>query len=643
MNKYGFCSTNVFFPLETNKPGIYTCGTYSGPKDIPETVAEASATAGKVSSLLSTERNTLITKKKFPPELSVENQEPRIGAFICQCGINIGGVVDVPEVVKFTKTLTNVIYVEENKYSCSQDTQDKIIQKIKENKLNRIVIASCTPRTHEILFQNTIREAGLNPYLFEFVNIREQCSWVHMSEHERATEKAKELVAMGVAKAKFLEPIHESSIDITHSGLVIGGGISGMNAALELANQGYEVYLIEKNKELGGFLRNIYYLLEDGDPQEYLKNLIHQIKNHDKIKVYTRVKIEDIQGFIGNFSITININGIKEQLESGAIIVATGGMEYKPKEYMYGKDDRILTQNELEQKIIQDKISAENIVMIQCVGSRNEERPYCSKICCSSAIKNALKLKQMNPSINIFILHRDIRTYGFKEDYYKDAREKGVIFIRYDKRFEPKVSLKNKKLIVQVKDLLLNDNITINTDLIILSAAILPTENRILSQMLKVPLEKYGFFLEAHVKLRPLDFANAGIFLCGTAQWPKFINEAIVQAKGASARAAAILSRKKIKVTGSVAEIDENKCIGCGECSNVCPYEAIDIIESLAEFNTIRDSFNPSVNLIQYKSKVLSAVCKGCGTCVGCCPVGAITIKYFTTPQLIAMIESYLG
>ncbi len=643
LNKYSFYDTTKFSPLETSKPGIFVCGTCSGPKDIPETVAEASGAAGKVSSLLSNERNTLTTIKKYPPEISIEDQEPRIGVFICHCGINIGGIVNVPEVVKFAKTLPYVVYAEENLYTCSQDTQDKIKQIIEDHELNRVVVASCTPRTHESLFHNTIREAGLNPYLFELANIREQCSWVHMSEPEEATEKAKDLVAMNVAKAELLKPIYETSVDITHSGLVIGGGIAGMNAALELANQGFEVYLIEKEKELGGLVKNIHYVLEGGDPQEYLEQLVNQIVNHDKIKVFTSAKIKDVQGFVGNFLVTVNHDGKKKQLDTGVIIVATGGNEYKPMEYMYGTDERILTQQELEQKIVLNEVNGDTVVMIQCVGSRNEEHPNCNRICCTVALKNAIKLKEKNPKINICILYRDIRTYGFKEDHYREAREKGIIFIRYHETLEPEISIKDKKLIVSVNDSLLNEQIVIKPDLIILSTGFLPTENKELSQMLKVPLEQNGFFLEAHVKLRPLDFATDGIFVCGTAQWPKFIDESISQAQGSAARAATILSKEKMKIIGSIAEIEENKCMGCGECRDTCIYEAIESIESVSNFKGILGSVIPYESLIRYKSKVLPAVCKGCGACEGVCPVGAISLKHFTNQQLTAMIQSYLG
>ncbi len=621
LNNYNFCSTDVFSPLETNKSGIFVCGTFSGPKDIPETVAEASAAAGEISALLASERNTLITTKEYPPELVIEGQEPRIGAFICHCGINIGGIVNVPEVVEFAKTLPDVAYAEENLYSCSQDTQDKIKQKIAEHKLNRILVASCTPRTHEPLFQNTIREAGLNPYLFEFVNIREQCSWVHMHEPEKATEKAKELVAMGIAKARCLNPVHEKTIGIKYSGLVIGGGVGGLIAALELAKQGYDVSLVEKEKELGGLVRQIHYLLESGDPQDFLKKLINQVKNHEKIKVFTNAKIENVEGFVGNFVTSISTNGEKKKLESGVIIVATGGKEYKPTEYSYGKDKRILTQNELEHKIVANEINAKNVVMIQCVGSRNEERPNCSRVCCSVAIKNALKLKERNPNTNVTILYRDIRTYGLREDYYRKARELGVIFIRFDKDLEPEVNAENHNLAVTVSDTLANAQLVLNPDLIVLSTAFLPAENKALSQMLKVPLQQDGFFLEAHVKLRPLDFATDGIFLCGAAQWPKLINETIAQAKGAAARAVTVLSKENITVGGVISEINKDLCSGCGTCIRICPYSAI------------RRNENDEV-------EVIGAVCKGCGVCGASCPEKAISIHHFTNEQILSQITA---
>ncbi|MFX0098702.1 MAG: FAD-dependent oxidoreductase [Candidatus Hodarchaeota archaeon] len=642
LNEYNFCSTNYFAPLETSENGIYVCGTLSGPKDIPETVAEASGVAAKASALLYEERNTMVTAKEYPPELKLEGQKPRVGVFVCHCGINIGGVVDVPKVVEFAKSLPDVVYVEENIYTCSQDTQEKIKKVIKEHGLNRVVVASCTPRTHEPLFQNTIREVGLNPFLFELANIREHCSWVHMKNHEEATEKAKDIVAMTIAKASLLEPIHESSVDVTKACLVIGGGIAGLTAALEVANQGFNVYLIEKSVDLGGNVNNLHHLLEFGNPQIYIQNLIEQVVNHRNIKVVFKATIDSVEGFIGNYRVAINSLGKSDFFDVGTIIVATGGKEYKPSEYNYGLDDRILTQRELEERIAKNTVSARTIVMIQCVGSRNEERPYCSRICCTHAIKNALRLKEKNPDINICILYKDIRTYGFKENYYREAREKGIIFIRFDESQEPVVDISNKKLSVKVKDSMSGNLILLKPDLIALSAAFLPEENVDLSKLLKVPVEQNGFFLEAHVKLRPLDFATDGIFLCGAAQWPKFVNETIAQSQGAAARACTVLSKDKLKVLSPVAEIDEDKCIGCGECREICMYDAIEVNEIVKEFKAIFDSTLPSTSIIRHKSKVRTALCKGCGSCVGFCPVGALSVKHFTNPQLSVMIETYL-
>ncbi|MFX1293404.1 MAG: CoB--CoM heterodisulfide reductase iron-sulfur subunit A family protein, partial [Promethearchaeota archaeon] len=545
---------------------------------------------------------------------------------------NIGGVVDVPEVVEFAKTLPRVIYAERNLYTCSQGTQDKIKQIIKDQNINRVIVASCTPRTHESLFQNTIREAGLNRYLFELVNIREHCSWVHMREPDNATTKAKELVAMTVAKAQLFQPVSEISVDIIQIGLVIGGGIAGITATLELAAQGYNVYLIEKEPKLGGLVNKIHYLLEDEDPQAYLEKLIDKINLNDRITILLNTSIEDITGYVGNFKVKANYQGEMKEFETGIIIVATGGFEYKPTEYLYGQDERILTQQELEQKIVKNEINAKRIVMIQCVGSRNKVRTYCSKICCSIAIKNALKLKVLNPDSHIFILYRDIRTYGFKESYYEKAREIGINFIQFEENNPPEINIKDNKIQLSIFNLDTQSNLLLEPDLVVLSAAFLPTENKNLAQMLKVPLDQNGFFLEAHAKLRPLDFATDGIFLCGTAQWPKFINETIAQAKGAAARATTILSKEKITVIGATAWVNEDLCIGCGLCQEICPYNAIEMqyVKKQLERNSI----------LTYQSHILEAVCKGCGACSVACPVQAITTPHFTNSQILEMVKT---
>ena len=628
LNKYGFCRTDEFSPVETSKPGIYVCGCFQSPKDIPETVMQASAAVAKSSALLAPARNTLVKEKEYPLEKDVSGEEPRVGVFICHCGINIGGIVNVPEVTEYAKTLPNVVYAENNLYTCSQDTQERIRATIGEHDLNRVVVASCTPRTHEPLFQETIKEAGLNRYLFEMANIRDQCSWVHMREPDKATEKAKDLVQMAVAKAGLIQPLKELTFGVINKGLVIGGGIAGMTAALELANQGFDCFLIERKRELGGNLRRVYHTLEGGDVQKLLENTIQKIKGNELIHVFTNAEIKEIDGFVGNFKTTIKSNGQDYILEHGAVILASGGEEYKPTEYLYGKHDRVLTQLELEQQLAVHSLKAEdfnNVVMIQCVGSRNGERPYCSRICCSQAIKNALKIKEENPKANIYVLYRDIRTYGFREEFYCKARSRGVIFIRYDEDHEPKVSAENGKLEIEFLDPILRERLIVDADLLVLSVGVIPSSGREeLSKMLKVPLNEDGFFLEAHVKLRPVEFATDGIFLCGLAHSPKPISENISQAQAAAAKAAALLSKESIASSGVVAEIDKEKCVGCGLCVQACYFNAISLNEELGV------------------SEVNPVLCKGCGKCAVICPSGACQIGGFKDEQILSQVGAYL-
>jgi heterodisulfide reductase subunit A len=634
LNGYGFCETQPLRPLETSRPGVFVCGMFSSPKDIPETVSQASAASCYAGELLSPARGTLVKKKVYPEELFVGGQPPRIGVFVCQCGINIGGIVDVPSVVKYAKTLSNVVYACDNLYTCSSDTQEKIKEAIREHHLNRVIVASCSPRTHEPLFQETIREAGLNRYLFEMANIRDQCSWVHIREPEAATEKAKDLVVMAVAKSRSLEPLERPIVGVTPRGLVIGGGLAGMTAALALAEQGFEAYLVEKDGELGGLLRKIYYGLSDEDLQAYLDELVERVDGNDLIEVFLNAQVEDVSGYVGNFkSVVVSNSGdeFRKELEHGVVIVATGGEEHPPDEYLYGEDSRILTQMELERRLAKDtdSMSFSNVVMIQCVGSRDEERPYCSKVCCGEAIKNALKIKERTPEAEVFILYRDVRTYGLMEEYYEEAREAGIYFIRYDEDDKPKV-LKGRGneagLEVSVFEPILGEKLYIDADLVVLSTAVVPPpDNESLAKKLKVPLNEDGFFLEAHVKLRPVDFATDGVYVCGMAHSPMRIEECISQAKAAVSRACTILSKEEIEAEGITAEVNRNRCTGCGLCVLVCPYNALEIDE-------------------EKKIAVVNrAMCKGCGSCSAACRSSAIDVMGYTDGQVYAIINALPG
>jgi len=623
LNEYGFAETSSLNSLESSREGIFVAGAFSGPKDIPETIIGASAAAAAVGERLASVRLSKTKGKEYPPELALDTG-PRIGVFVCHCGSNIASIVDVKSVAQYAAKLPSVVWSEDILYACSQDNLKHMKEIIKEHNLNRVVVASCTPRTHESLFQDTIREAALNKFLFEMVDIREQCSWVHGDQPELATAKAKALVRMGVAKARGLQPLSLQKIPIIPKALVIGGGLSGMTAALSLANNGFKTYLVERSKELGGNLRHIFKTIEGDDVQAFLNDLIKKVEHNPNIQVYTEAEIIEFSGFAGNFSTKIKTASGEERIEHGVVIVATGGEEYKPKEYLYGEDERVMTQRELEKALhrtperLKDK---ESIVMIQCVGSRNKERPYCSRICCAQAIKNALAILESNPKLRVYVLYRDIRTYGFLEDYYRRAREKGAIFIRYEENNPPQVQKTDGKLLVTVRDERIGKDISIAPDLLVLSVGLVPdTKNEELSKKLKVPIDSNGFFLEAHVKLRPVDFASHGIFLCGLGHAPNLIPEIIVKAKAASGRAATLLSQKHLEAGGVVALVDPTKCVACLTCVRVCPYSATFINkDGVAEVD--------------------QAKCQGCGICAADCPAKAIQLQQFEDAQEIAMLE----
>lgn len=628
LDEFGNIATSIENPVETSVAGIYVCGVAQGPKDIPDTVAQASAAASKAAALLSPERGTLIKERKFPDEKKL-SIEPRIGVFVCHCGINIGSVVNVPGVVEYSKTLPGVAYAQEMLYACSSDSQVTIKDAITKNDLNRVVVASCTPRTHEPLFQNTCREAGLNPYLFELANIREHCSWVHSKEKERATEKAKGIVQMAVAKSALFQPLYKQKVDLINKAVVLGGGIAGMTAALDIANNGYHVTLIEKEKELGGMLREMTELYDGKKPADVLKELIRKVSGNKNIKIINEAKLIKVEGYLGNFKGTILASGKELSVDFGAAVVATGARNFEPSGlFEYGKDSRVVTQAQLE-KMLGKSISAKNVTMIQCVGARSKEREYCGRTCCVDAVKNSIRIKKANSSANVYVLYRDMRTYGVMEKLYENARDLGVVFIKYEPENPPKVQ--NGSVIVH--DAMLNLDIELASDLVVLSTPLVAGENKEINELFKIPLDKNKFFLEAHPKLRPVDFATDGVFLCGSAQAPKLIEEAISQASAAASRACTILSRKFIETEGAISVVNEAKCIGCGTCVTVCPYNAPSLYDVTVKVE--------EVTYTTKKSKINAASCKGCGSCAAACPAGAITAQHYSSKEIGEAIDAF--
>ena len=628
LNEMGFCRVDLTNPLKTSREGIFVSGAFIGPSDIPEAVYTASGAVSLCGEFLNYRRGKLITEKQLPPEIDVKGEPPRIGIFVCHCGANIGRIVNVPEVVEYASKLPNVVHAQEQLFSCTTNAAKEIIETIHEKKLNRVIIAACSPRTLEPLFRGTLKEAGLNQYLLEMVNIREHCSWVHQKEKEEATEKAKDIIRMGVARANQLEPLQEYSLPVDDRALVIGGGIAGLTCAISIAEQGHEVYLIEKEKELGGMAKKLHFTIEGMNVDEYLKNLIEKVYKNPIIHVYTEAEIVDVSGYVGNFETKVKIKGFEEKvIKHGATVIAIGAEEYKPKEYLYGEHENVVTQVELGDMIVNndEKIkNTQSIVMIQCIGCRNDERNYCSRVCCSHAIKNALKLKEINPDADIYILYRDMRTYGFFENYYREAADKEVRFIRYDLDNMPKVEANGDKLNVIVKDPILEKELLIEADILALSAAVIPSkDSEKIAQFYKVPLNEDGFFKEAHVKLRPVDFATEGVYIAGTAHYPKHIREVITQAYGAAGRVLTLLSHDTVTSSGAVCVVDEKKCIGCGACIQVCVYGAI-------QFKLEKQAKKATVNPI---------LCKGCGLCNSKCPTGAIQLKHYTDRQIETQID----
>jgi len=634
-NGHGFCETAGFSPLETSRHGIFACGTFRGPMDIPDSVTTAGGAASLASELLSDRRGTLVTEISYPPERDVGGEAPRIGVFVCDCGTNIVKGVDVARVVEYARGLDGVVHAERDTFACSIDAITRMVSTIREKGLNRVVVAACTPRTHEPVFQVVLRKAGLNPYLFEMTNIREHCSWVHMGDRQTATRKAEDLVRMAVFKSRLLNALGRLSYPAARAALVIGGGISGMVSALALARQGVGVHLIEKGEALGGLARRIGFTLEGDDVQAYVRGLIRDVYADLRIQVSTEGEVAEVSGYVGNFSSRIRMakGGRTKTLSHGVIIVATGAEEYRPAGYRYGEDPRVTTLLQLEEEMEDhpEAFSACNtLVMIQCVGSREPERPYCSRVCCAQAVKDALRLKTIHPEMEITVLYRDMRTYGFREDYYREAADRGVVFIRYDADDKPDVRMVEaggrSVLRVTVTEPVLGQRLMIDADRIALAAATIPAAcNRTLSQLLKVPLTEDGFFMEAHMKLRPVDFATDGIFMAGLAHGPKFMDETITQARAAASRAMTVLAKTEIMAGGTICAVNEQKCTGCGVCQEICPFHAVEV--------------TPKTQ----RAVIHEALCKGCGLCVSSCRSGALDIKGFSEEQTFCLIEAATG
>ena len=623
-----FCQTQTFSPVETSREGVFVCGAFQGPKDIPQSVIDSSAAATAAGEVLTPARNSRTNVPETIPQVNVANERPRIGVFVCRCGINIAGVVDVPGTAEYAATLPYVEYATDNLYSCSQDTQETISKIIKEKKLNRVVVAACTPKTHEPLFQETLINAGLNKYLFEMANIRNQDSWVHKNNPELATKKARDLVRMAVHKVALLEPLKEAELEVNQTAMVVGGGISGMAAARSLARQGYDTHIIEKDSQLGGQARNLYRTAKGENIQDELSTLIDEIGENDKIHVHLDTEISKVEGFVGNFETTLSSNGNEENLEHGVAIMATGASPFQPSEYAYGQDDRIITALELDRKFIEEDPSLNDLstaVFIQCVGSREPDRMYCSRVCCTHAVDNALALKRRNPDMNVFVLYRDLRTYGEKESIYKEAREAGVFFIRYTLESKPQVTVEDGKVLVKVTDHIIGRALEIQTDLLTLATAIIPNKNDRLANFFKISTNDDGFFVERHAKLGPSEFATDGVFLCGLAHYPKPIDESIAQGQAAASRAVTLLARESIFTSGIIAETAPAMCSQCGVCVSVCPYSAPFFAEDGPW--TGRAQINP-------------VLCKGCGLCVASCRSGAIHLKGFDNDQIFSQIFS---
>ncbi len=628
LDAYGFVATPSFAPVRTSRPGVFVAGGFRGPKDIPDSVVEGSAAAAAVLALLAPARGTQITPKVYPPEMALD-PEPRIGVFICHCGSNIAGVVDVQGLAAYARTLPGVAVADTSLYTCSADALERIKQAIAAHHLNRVVVASCTPRTHEPIFREALREAGLNPYLFEMANIRDQCSWVHGADPAAATEKARALLAAAVARAARLAPLHKVPVPVRHEALVIGGGIAGLTAALNLADQGFPVTLVEREPALGGRLRAPLVTWDGSDPGALLRALVDRVTAHPLITVLTGYRVVASRGTVGNFETTVAGPAGERIVWHGATIVATGLREWRPVPYGVDEDPRVLTLAEFERELAGAAPprggAAASVVMLLCAGPWDRMPFYCSRTCCAQSLAAALAYRRAHPQAPVAILAREIRTYGFAEEVYLEARRAGVQVFRYAPDDPPRISRSPEGITVTVRDQTLGEEVALRADRLVISPAQTPAEGAgELSTIFKIPATAEGFFLEAHVKLRPADFASEGLFLCGGAHYPKPAAEAVAGALAAAARAGTLLWRDSLEVGGVVATVDRDRCTSCLTCLRLCAYDAI--------------AFDGDGIAV-----VDPARCQGCGLCVAACPGSALSLGHYTREQMLAKIDALLG
>jgi heterodisulfide reductase subunit A len=641
LNRYGFCKTDKFEPVDSSRPGVFVAGAFATPKEIAETVMDASGAAARCMALLSGKSGTEISKPQYPPERDVTGEEPRIGVFACYCHPTIDQVVDVDGILAFTETLPGVVHSQALEYGCLPGGPEAIQQAIRDHGLNRVVIGACTPRTHLAFFHHAIQREGLNPQLLEFVSLRDNCAWVHRDDPAGATRKAREEMRVGVARTRHFLPYDKERREFNRSALVIGGGLAGMTSALAIADEGYDVFLVEKSNELGGNLRLLHRTAEGPNPQRLLRSLVKRVHSHERIALYYNTEVIGFEGHVGNFRSRLSYAGDGDparcwEIEHGVAVVATGGYEYKGSTFLYGQDPRVITQLELEKQLVENVDAARElrqVVMIQCVNPPEQQVPYCSRTCCTNSMKNAITIKQINPDCQVYVLYKDLITYGFREEYYTEARERGVIFLRYEEHEPPQVQIDYGELRVRLRDVILDQPLTFTPDLLALSMAIMPAEtNAELASILEVPLSSEGFFMEDNLKLRPMDFTREGIFLAGLAHYPKFMEETIAQALATAARAMTILSKDQLEVGGTIAIVDQSKCVGCLTCVRVCPFHIPRV-----------DPTQVGVGNIIGAAYIEPSLCTGCGTCTSECPANAIQLRHYRDDQLVLAEEPILG